>query len=300
MIFRGARIAPLLSASTPSSAIPFTNQKCLLARLKNTEVEFEKDGSVKGAQYQVGVPDYEHTRHVPGPENPGVKYGMYKRPLDFSDPYSKHQNLVSFEKGTIAPKVAGNSWVAPNATLCGNVEVWHYASVWYNVVIRGDCNLVRIGAYTNVQDGTVIDEAFEPLNSDHDGSTIIGHYVTIGHGCLLRACTIEDECHIGMGSILLDGSYMEKGSLLGANTVVQPHCRIPSGQLWVGNPAKYLRDLTEDEKAWIKTAAEAYHDLSNVHKEEFFLPPSTYLQAEREGHNIGWKSRLFDASVDGH
>lgn len=118
----------------------------------------------------------------------------------------------------------------------------------------GDNRLVRIGAYTNVQDRTVIDESFVPLGPDHDGSTIIGHYVTIGivaspswnravffsdaiflsagHGCLLRACTIEDECHIGMGSILLDGSYLEKGSMLGARTVVPPHTRIPSGQVF--------------------------------------------------------------------
>ena len=147
--------------------------------------------------------------------------------------------------------------------------------------------MVRIGAYTNIQDGTVIDEAFEPLSPDHEGTTIIGHYVTVGlyffsfffflffsfsslplfgellgfynnnnnndnkktknlpinkhtyyhhlksgHGCVLRACTIEDECHLGMGSIVMDGAYLEQNVMLGANTVVQPGTRIPSGQVF--------------------------------------------------------------------
>ena len=200
----------------------------------------------------------------------------------------------------MAPKVAESAFVAPSATLVGDVEVWFYSSIWYNCVIRGDSRLVRIGAYSNIQDRTVIDESFVPLGPDHDGSTIIGHYVTIGHGCLLRACTIEDECHVGMGSILLDGSYMEANSMLGARTVVPPHTRIPSGQLWVGNPARYIRDLTDGEKEWIRIAAENYHDVSQKHKDEFYLPPHAHIQALREGHEIGWKQRLFDSSVDGN
>jgi carbonic anhydrase/acetyltransferase-like protein (isoleucine patch superfamily) len=267
-----------------------------------SDVKFDAEGRVVGAHYDVGEPDLEHTEWVtPLVDNPGLRHGMYRRKNDYNDEYSKHRQQISFEGGKVKPHVAGNAWVSPSCTLAGHVEVWHHSSIWHNVVVRGDVKMVRIGAYTNLQDGTVVDEAFQPLGVDHEGSTIIGHYVTIGHGCVLRACTIENECHIGMGSILMDGAYLEQNVMLGANTVVQPNTRIPSGQLWIGNPARYLRDLTDDEKAWIVQAAEGYNELAMRHKEEEFLEPHSYLQAEKEGYGdkVGWRARLFDGTFDG-
>ena len=90
---------------------------------------------------------------------------------------------------------------------------------------------MRIGFCSNVQDGTIIEEAPTELGYDHDGSTIIGHYVTIGHDCVLRACTVENTCLVGMGSVLCEGSYMEHGSILGARSVLRPFQRIPSHQV---------------------------------------------------------------------
>jgi carbonic anhydrase/acetyltransferase-like protein (isoleucine patch superfamily) len=143
------------------------------------------------------------------------------------------------------PEVIPNVFVAPSASVAGNVELWDNSSIWYacsikgliflpeNIQVLGDNKLIRIGAYTNIQDGTVVAEAFESLNEDHDGSTIIGHYVTVGHGCSLTACTIEDECLVGMGSVLQEGSYMEKHSMLGSKSVLPKGARIPSGQVLI-------------------------------------------------------------------
>ena len=107
--------------------------------------------------------------------------------------------------------------------------------------------------------------------------------------CRLKACTIEDNAHIGMGSILNTGSYVEKGAMLGAGTVLAPFQRIPAGQLWVGNPARYLRDVTTEEVQFISEMAEHYIKVGKSHKEEFYLPSAfdAYTEAERKGWQIG-------------
>jgi carbonic anhydrase/acetyltransferase-like protein (isoleucine patch superfamily) len=216
----------------------------------------------------------------------------------YYDPYCKHRmriNLPGNSIGTplvpgLKTKVSWESFVAPSATLAGNVELWDKASIWYGCVVRADVNLIRIGAYTNVQDNTSILEALKPLSPDHDGSTIIGHNVTIGHSCRLQGCTVEDECLIGMGAVLHEESYMEKHSMLGAGAVLLRGTRVPSGELWVGNPAKFLRMLTHDEVDGMEKSAHHYYLLACRHKEEFYLPVGTqYIEAEREGYAIGWK-----------
>lgn len=226
------------------------------------------------------------------------KYGKYAKYFEtelpphvkYADKYDQHRQLIAFNwVNKMQPKVATDTYVAPSATLSGNVEVWDRSSIWYNVVIRADSNLVRIGSWTNIQDRTVITEAFQPLNEDHDGSTIVGHWVTVGHGCQLRACTIEDECMVGMNSILCEGSYMEKNSILGASSVLAPGVRVPSGELWAGNPAKFIRKLTHEEIDAIVENAENYYRVALEHAEEFYLPVGTqYLDAEKRGIQTGF------------
>eukprot|EP01090_Pellita_catalonica_P008566 TRINITY_DN1951_c0_g1_i2.p1 TRINITY_DN1951_c0_g1~~TRINITY_DN1951_c0_g1_i2.p1 ORF type:complete len:225 (-),score=16.85 TRINITY_DN1951_c0_g1_i2:37-660(-) len=191
-------------------------------------------------------------------------------------------------------KMANDSFVAPSATLIGNVEVWDRASIWYNVIVRANTRLVRIGACTNIQDDTVITEADRELNEDHDGSTIVGHMVTVGHGCKLNACTIEDECIVGMGSTLGEGSYMEKHSILGAGSVLLPWARVPSGQLWLGNPAKYVRDLTHEEMEAFVPIAEGYVQNGYLHAREY-ENSAHYLDATDAGLELGYKTdSLFE------
>jgi len=211
----------------------------------------------------------------------------------YHDIYNKHRTLVPFEYGfhdKFVPSIQLNCFIAPCATIVGNVEIMDSSSIWYGVVIRGDRELVRIGSTTNIQDKTIITEALEPLNSDHDGSTIVGHNVTVGHNCVLRGCTIEDACLIGMNSILPEGSYVERFSQLAAGTVLQPNQRIPSGQLWGGNPANFIRELTSEEQDSFITISNDYFRIARNHQEEFYLDGHAYRDAESKGVTVGFET----------
>jgi len=231
-----------------------------------------------------------------------AKYKIFERRNiadQYNDLWDKHRTRVNLpgksvasplqEEEVLRTRVQYSSFVAPSASLIGNVEIWDNASIWYNVVIKGDVNLVRIGAFVNVQDNTTIHEALAPLSLEHDGSTIIGHYTTIGHGCKLQACTIEEQCLVGMGSTLCEESYMETMSMLGAGSVLARGARVPKGELWVGNPAKFMRVLTEEEIDKMRDDAKAYWETAEQHKLEYYLPFGTaYLEAEKLGLPVGW------------
>ncbi|KAL6051444.1 Bacterial transferase hexapeptide repeat-containing protein, partial [Balamuthia mandrillaris] len=202
----------------------------------------------------------------------------------------------------VAPFVPEDAFVAPCATLVGKVELWPRSSVWYNCVIASDRpnGLIRIGGDTNIQDGTVIVEASEPVGPDHDGSTIIGSRVTVGHRCYLRGCTIEPLCLVGMGSVLMEGSYMETLSILGAGSVLRPGQRVPTHQLWLGNPARYVRDLTEEEIEGIAKSADKYVIIADKHRDEFQLPNYVWKDAEDQGIEVGYKLDIDQSIATAH
>ncbi|KAJ0408184.1 hypothetical protein ATCC90586_006494 [Pythium insidiosum] len=196
----------------------------------------------------------------------------------FKERFSRHRQVMNlYDK---RPVIAHDVWVAPNATVVGDVEICNDASIWYNVVIRGDLNQVRIGNRTNVQDRTVIHTASNSTPGLPAG-TSIGNDVTIGHGCILYSCTIENNALIGMGSIILDGALVESDAIVAAGSVVPPGRRIPSGQLWAGNPAKYIRDISEDEVKDITKQATEYKGIAQTHSDEFLPYGTAYLDAER-------------------
>ncbi|MBI5162884.1 MAG: gamma carbonic anhydrase family protein [Magnetospirillum sp.] len=148
------------------------------------------------------------------------------------------------------PTIAPDVFVAPTAVVIGDVEIGGESSVWFNCVIRGDVHEIRIGKRTNIQDGTVVHVTGGKLG------TYIGSDITIGHGVVLHACTLEDGCFIGMGATILDGAVVEAGAMVAAGAVVTPGKRVRSGELWAGNPAKLLRPLTPDDAAsFLKSAA---------------------------------------------
>lgn len=212
--------------------------------------------------------------------------------IKYADPYGKHRQQVRLADVDVSlvPNVENDAFVAPCATLIGNVELWTRSSVWYGATIKADVKLVRIGAYTNVQDKTFIGEAVGPLDADHDGSTVIGHLVTIGHKCVLRACTIEDKCLIGMGSVLEEGSYVERNSILGAGSVLPAGTRVPSGELWLGNPAKFVRKLTAEEIQRIDVSARKYAEFGQEHADAIYGSGghgTAYLEAEKRGLQVG-------------
>ena len=156
----------------------------------------------------------------------------------------------------ILPRVGQKVWLAPGVQIIGDVEIGDEAGIWYNCVVRGDVNDIKIGARTNIQDGTVI----------HVSSTLQGTYigadVTVGHMALLHACTIEDGAFIGMKACVMDGAYVESGAMVAAGALVTPGKRVPTGQLWAGSPARFMRDLTEAERAHILYSAKHYVELA--------------------------------------
>eukprot|EP00501_MAST-03F_sp_TOSAG23-6_P001453 GSMAST32.ASY1.ANO1.1510.1 assembled CDS len=196
----------------------------------------------------------------------------------FREQFSRHRKIMGiFDK---TPDIANDCWIAPSASIVGEVDICTQSSVWYNCVLRGDVNEISIGGCTNIQDGTVINVSkSNPLG--FPASTFIGHMVSIGPGCSLSSCTIEDNVVIGSGSIICDGALVEKNSILSPGTVLNAGHRIPSGQLWEGNPATYVRDLTGDEIEGIEKQAEAAKNLGAEHKHEFLPFGTAHLEAEK-------------------
>lgn len=153
---------------------------------------------------------------------------------------------------SIMPKIDETAFVAETAAIIGDVVIGAESSVWYGCTLRGDVNNIVIGARTNIQDHTMIHVASEGQG------TYIGDDVTVGHAAVLHACTIGNMAFIGMQACVMDGAIVEDGAMVAAGALVTPGKRIPSGQLWGGSPAKYMRDLNEAEKGFLKYSAERY------------------------------------------
>lgn len=152
----------------------------------------------------------------------------------------------------IVPKIHESAYIAPNVAVIGDVEIGAQANIWFGCAIRGDVNDIKIGARTNIQDGTVIH-----VTRGVQG-TYIGEEVTVGHMALLHACTIGNRCLIGMGAIILDEAVVEEGAMVAAGALVTPRKVVKTGQLWGGAPARYMRDLTAEEIAYMAVSAENY------------------------------------------
>lgn len=140
----------------------------------------------------------------------------------------------------IAPQIPESVYLAENATVIGDVIMGEDCSVWFNAVVRGDVNSIRMGDRVNVQDGAVIHSTFEKTK------TIIGNDVSIGHNALVHGCTIEDKVLIGMGSIVMDNCHIESGSIIAAGAVLLEGTHVPSGTVFAGVPAKKVKDISED------------------------------------------------------
>jgi carbonic anhydrase/acetyltransferase-like protein (isoleucine patch superfamily) len=150
------------------------------------------------------------------------------------------------------PKLAEDVFLAPGVKVIGNVEIVQGSSIWYNSVVRGDVHHIRIGKGTNIQDCSIlhVTNGKYPLN--------IGNKVTIGHSVSLHGCTLQDLCFIGIGAIVLDGTVVEKNSMVAAGTLVKQNFVVPSGKLVSGVAARIIRDLSDDEIAEIEKSAERY------------------------------------------
>ncbi len=161
------------------------------------------------------------------------------------------------------PKLGSKVYVDPGATIIGDVVLGDDVSVWPGVVIRGDVNHIHIGARTNIQDGSVL-HVTSPYPGKPNGiPLIIDDDVTVGHGVILHACTIGNCSLIGMGAIILDGAVIDKHVFVGAGAMVTPDKKLESGGLYVGAPARRVRDLSEKEIEELHESAAHYVKLKN-------------------------------------
>lgn len=164
----------------------------------------------------------------------------------------------------VMPRIHPDAFIAPNAVIIGDVEIGAHSSIWYGCILRGDVNFIRIGAGTNIQDGTVIHVASPYLYSGCP--TIIGDDVTVGHMALIHAATLQDGAFVGMKACVMDGAVVSTGAVLAAGGLLTPNKIIPGGELWGGNPARKIRDLSPDEIARFAQTGPHYRQMAAAHR----------------------------------
>ncbi len=162
--------------------------------------------------------------------------------------------LIEFEGAT--PRIDPDAWIAPGAVVIGDVWIGPRSSIWFGCVVRGDTNYIRIGAGSNIQDGSILH-----VNRG-EFPCLIGNDVTVGHAAIVHACTLMDRAFVGMGATVLDGAVIEPDGMLAAGALLTPGKRLPARELWAGSPAKKLRDRSPEEIAAFQATATHYSELS--------------------------------------
>ncbi|MCB1773585.1 MAG: gamma carbonic anhydrase family protein [Gammaproteobacteria bacterium] len=173
-------------------------------------------------------------------------------------------NIRRFED--LAPLIDAEAWLDPTCVVIGDVHIGAGSSVWPTAVVRGDINRIRIGAETNIQDGSV-------LHNSHDGpympggaALVIGDRVTVGHKAVLHGCEIGDECLVGMGAVVMDRVVVESHVIIGAGSLVPPGKVLQSGFLYTGSPVRQARPLTDKERGYFAYSADYYVELARRHR----------------------------------
>jgi carbonic anhydrase/acetyltransferase-like protein (isoleucine patch superfamily) len=173
---------------------------------------------------------------------------MHDRPVIPAGP------LYAFEgKG---PDIAADAFVAPSAAVIGDVTIGTQSGIWFHCVLRGDTNFIRIGARTNIQDGTIIH-----VNAGNQ-PTIIGDDVTVGHAAIVHACTLKDRAFVAMGATVLDGAVIEEGGMLAAGGLLTPGKVIGRNEMWQGSPARLVRVMSAEERSKFDRTAPHYVELA--------------------------------------
>lgn len=197
---------------------------------------------------------------------------------------SRHRQIMNLvDQKPIVPSTV--KFIAPNASVIGDVKLGADSSVWYGAVVRGDVNKVVIGERTNVQDRAVIHVASGGGREERAAPTVLGDDVTVAHNAVLHACTVDDGAVIGIGAIVLDHCHVGQGAVVAAGAVVTPGTRVGAGELWAGTPAKLLRAVTPEERAQFVTQAANYVRLAAMHAEECGKTPDQ-LDAERVAREL--------------
>ena len=172
----------------------------------------------------------------------------------------REQSMIRTYSG-VTPVIASTAFIAENATVIGDVHIGEHSSIWYNCVLRGDCYYIRIGEYSNIQDGTIIHV------TNGTSATIIGNKVTVGHGVVLHGCTVKDRALVGIGSIVLDDVVIGEESFIAAGSLITPGTVIPPRSLVMGSPAKVRRQVTDQEVSRIDEHWQHYVEYTNRYRE---------------------------------
>ncbi|AWB66355.1 gamma carbonic anhydrase family protein [Saccharobesus litoralis] len=175
-------------------------------------------------------------------------------------------NLKSFKGNT--PQLAAGVFVDFSAVLYGEIEIGEDSSIWPLVAARGDVNYIKIGARTNIQDGSVLHVTRKSANEGKGYPLIIGDDVTVGHNAMLHGCVLGDRILVGMSATIMDGAIVENDVIVAAGSLVSPNKTLESGYLYRGSPAKQARKLTKDELAFLKQSADNYVVLKNEYLAE--------------------------------
>jgi carbonic anhydrase/acetyltransferase-like protein (isoleucine patch superfamily) len=141
----------------------------------------------------------------------------------------------------MAPFIENDVWLAPNATIVGEVHIGARSSIWYQVVLRGDAGKIVLGNEVNIQDGSILH------STTGKSQVVLGNRVSVGHRAIVHGCTAEDDVLIGMGAIVMDNAYLERGSIVAAGAVVLENVRVESGWIWAGVPAKPVKKLSLED-----------------------------------------------------
>ncbi|PAF41748.1 gamma carbonic anhydrase family protein [Helicobacter sp. 11S02596-1] len=171
-------------------------------------------------------------------------------------------NIITYHH--ITPKIDPSAILFDGAYIIGDVRIEEDCNIWYGCVLRGDVNAITIGSRSNIQDLSVIHVGHQDESTG--GDVVIGKDVTIGHRCIIHACHIDDLCLIGMGSVVMDGAKIGKNSIVGAGSLITKGKVFPPGSLIMGNPAKFVRTLSEDEITAIELSASSYVALAKSYQ----------------------------------
>ena len=150
------------------------------------------------------------------------------------------------------PEIPSSCWLAENSTIVGDVKMGENCSIWFNAVVRGDVNSITIGDYTNIQDGAIIHCTYKKA------ATVIGNRVSIGHNAIVHGCTLEDNVLIGMGEIVMDHAVVKSGSIIGAGAIVLENTIVEPNSIYVGNPARKVKEIGDKGLGMIERTADNY------------------------------------------
>jgi gamma-carbonic anhydrase len=188
------------------------------------------------------------------------------------------------------PSLAEDVFVAPNASVIGDVEIGAKSSIWYGAALRGDLKSIKIGEQVSIGDNCTVNtssDAESAANEPVEGVTVIGNRVTIGNGSTLYSCTVEDESSVEMGAVIGRGAHIEKHAVVKAGSVVPDGARIPAGEMWAGAPAEFVRKLTDAEQKSIAASTSQWFELAQHHLKSHNASSSERLAARLADQDLG-------------